>query len=54
MAEAMWRRRWSSGTRQYRDNIFVERLWRTVKYEEVYLKAYQDGRDARIGIREYF
>ncbi|MBF8266562.1 MAG: Integrase, catalytic region [Dehalococcoidia bacterium] len=38
----------------YKDNIFVERLWRTVKYEEVYLKAYQDGRDARIGISEYF
>ena len=42
------------GKGRYRDNIFVERLWRTVKYEEVYLKAYQDGRDARIGIREYF
>jgi len=28
----------------YSDNLFVERLWRTVKYEEVYLKAYQDGR----------
>ena len=36
------------------DNIFIERLWRTVKYEEVYLKAYQDGRDARIGIGNYF
>jgi putative transposase len=42
------------GKGRYRDNIFVERLWRTVKYEEVYLKAYQDGRDARNGIREYF
>ena len=42
------------GKGRYRDTIFVERLWRTVKYEEVYLKAYQDGRDARIGIREYF
>ena len=31
-----------------------ERLWRTVKYEEVYLKAYQDGRDARAGIGDYF
>ena len=28
------------GKGRYRDNIFVERLWRTVKYEEVYLKAY--------------
>ena len=42
------------GKGRYRDNIFVERLWRTVKYEEVYLKAYEDGREARIGIREYF
>ena len=36
------------------DNIFTERLWRSVKYEEVYLKGYQDGRDARIGLGEYF
>jgi putative transposase len=38
----------------YSDNLFIERLWRTVKYEEVYLKAYQDGRDARIGLGNYF
>ena len=38
----------------YKNNILVERLWRTVKYEEVYLKAYRDGRDARNGLREYF
>ena len=38
----------------YRDNLFIERLWRTVKYEEVYLKAYQNGKDARIGISNYF
>ena len=42
------------GKGRYRDNIFVERLWRRVKYGEVYLKAYQHGREARIGIREYF
>jgi len=36
------------------DNIFVERLWRTVKYEEVYLKDYLDGRDARENLRAYF
>ena len=35
------------GKGSYRDNLFVERLWRSVKYEEVYLKAYADGRDAR-------
>ncbi len=38
----------------YRDNVFIERLWRTVKYEEVYLKAYRDGRDTRICIGNYF
>jgi len=42
------------GKGRYSDNLFVERLWRTVKYEEVYLKAYQDGRDARVGIGDYF
>ena len=31
------------------DNIFVERLWRSLKYEEVYLKAYDDGTEARAG-----
>ena len=42
------------GKGRYSDNLFIERLWRTVKYEEVYLKAYQDGRDARAGIGDYF
>lgn len=42
------------GKGRYSDNLFVERLWRTVKYEEVYLKAYKDGKDARIGIGDYF
>jgi putative transposase len=42
------------GKGRYSDNLFVERLWRTVKYEEVYLKAYQDGREARAGIGDYF
>jgi putative transposase len=36
------------------DNIFVERLWRSVKYEEVYLKDYQTIRDAEKGLEEYF
>lgn len=35
------------------DNVFVERLWRSVKYEEVYLKAYQNGSEARRGIGTY-
>jgi putative transposase len=42
------------GKGSYNDNLFIERLWRTVKYEEVYLKAYQDGRDARAGLGNYF
>ena len=42
------------GKGSYNDNLFIERLWRTVKYEEVYLKAYQDGRDARASLGDYF
>ena len=36
------------------DNIFVERLWRSVKYEEVYLKEYQNVGQAKEGLRNYF
>lgn len=36
------------------DNVFVERLWRSVKYENVYLNNYESARDARWGLREYF
>ncbi len=36
------------------DNIFVERLWRSVKYEEVYLKDYSGVRDANNSLRRYF
>jgi putative transposase len=36
------------------DNIFIERLWRTVKYEEVYLKDYQSVIDAESGLSQYF
>lgn len=35
------------------DNIFTERLWRTIKYEEVYLKEYASPREARTGISDY-
>lgn len=41
------------GKGSYNDNLFIERLWRTVKYEEVYLKAYEDGREARVSLGEY-
>jgi len=36
------------------DNVFVERLWRSVKYEEVYLKDYQDGWEAEASLATYF
>ena len=32
------------------DNVFIERLWRSLKYEDIYLKGYTDGREARTGI----
>jgi putative transposase len=35
------------------DNIFTERLWRSVKYEEVYLKDYASPREARLGLAQY-
>lgn len=38
------------GRGRWLDNVFVERLWRSLKYEEVHLKAYADGREARVGI----
>jgi len=34
-------------------NIFTERLWRTIKYEEVYIKDYASPREAREGLRDY-
>lgn len=42
------------GKGAWRDNVFVERLWRSVKYEEVYLHAYDSVSDARAGIGRYF
>ena len=42
------------GKGAWRDNIFVERLWRSVKYEEVYLKAYDSVSEARTSIGRYF
>ena len=41
------------GKGRYLDNILVERLWRTVKYEEVYLRAYESVREARVRIDAY-
>ena len=42
------------GKGRYVDSIFVERLWRTVKYEEVYLKAYVNAVEARRELGTYF
>jgi putative transposase len=36
------------------DNVFIERLWRSVKYEEVYLKGYETLSDARTSLNKYF
>ena len=41
------------GKGAWRDNVFVERLWRTVKYEEVYLRAYAGVTEARASIGRY-
>jgi putative transposase len=41
------------GKGAWRDNVFVERLWKTIKYEEIYLHAYNSVSDARAGIGNY-
>ena len=41
------------GKGAWRDNVFVERLWRTVKYEEVYLRAYESVSEARASLGRY-
>lgn len=42
------------GKGRWLDNVFIERLWRSVKYEDVYLKANSSITEARQGLREYF
>jgi putative transposase len=41
------------GRGAWRDNVFIERLWRTLKYEEVYLRAYDSVGDARASLGHY-
>ena len=41
------------GRGRWIDNVFIERLWRSLKYEDIYLKGYADGREARAGIGEW-
>ena len=42
------------GKGRWIDNVFIERLWRSVKYEEVYLRAYANGTEARQSLARYF
>jgi len=42
------------GKGAWRDNVFIERLWRSVKYEEVYLRGYDSVSEARTSIDRYF
>lgn len=42
------------GRGSWKDNVFVERLWKSVKYEEVYLRAYESVSEARAGLGGYF
>jgi hypothetical protein len=41
------------GKGAWRDNVFVERLWRTIKYEQVYLRAYASFSEARASLGRY-
>ena len=42
------------GKGRWIDNVFIERLWRSVKYEDVYLRAYENGREVQAGLTQYF
>jgi len=42
------------GKGRWVDNVFVERLWRSVKYEDVYLRAYETPTELRVGLTRYF
>lgn len=42
------------GRRRALDNVFIERLWRTLKYEEVYPKCYENGKEAFLGINNFW
>jgi putative transposase len=42
------------GRGRWMDNVFIERLWRSVKHEDIYLKGYADGCEAKAGIGQWF
>lgn len=41
------------GKGRWIDNVFIERVWRSIKYEEVYLKAYENLKEARLSLNDY-
>ena len=41
------------GRGRWMDNVFIERLWRSLKYEDIYLKGYSDGHEAKAGIARW-
>jgi putative transposase len=42
------------GKGRWMDNVFIERLWHSVKYEEIYLKAYNNAKETQQGLHTYF
>jgi len=42
------------GKGRWIDSVFIERLWRSVKYEDVYLRSYENGREVQAGLTQYF
>ena len=42
------------GRGRWMDNVFIERLWRSLKHEDIYLRGYADGREAKAGIANWF
>jgi putative transposase len=42
------------GRGRWMDNVFIERLWRSLKHEDIYLQGYADGREAHAGIASWF
>jgi putative transposase len=41
------------GKGRWMDNVFIERLWRSLKYEDIYIKGYADGAEVRTGLAEW-
>ena len=41
------------GRGRWMDNVFIERLWRSLKHEDIYLKGYADGREAHAGVASW-